>query len=468
MLLLRSILLTIICVLLVSGCIEDEVEVTLNADGSGTVIQKITLSERLLVALSDGNIGDNTPPVTIDQVRQRIGSAFDITDLRQTDLPDGGKIFEIKGVFERPERFFLSTYCQKDLKIRLSPIGSGNAAIFSDIGFSGDGLGSGMTMERLYGLVKGLYISRTVALPADVVRTNGQLGGDKRSVRWVMDLRDRAGLAKTKTLIEGANEGKGVAEFDSRGLAFSLPLQIEEAEKISVEKQTPKTAPSASPFEADVVWVSCNRKRTIEGNMEITEAKIGVALRWEEECNPVRCKSPTLHTVLDNQNQDLVINKSSSISQSVSSIEQRERKKELNLLIAAPSENARSLKNITGHVEVVAKVATQEIVLDHLQSLRGASSTGNETLDRLHFKVRSIQGQTMEIEIEGGNNAIVSLEPLNKDGLAVRRQGGSGWGNNYRYDFAQDVSEIQKCRLEVVVSEEIVKIPFAINELPLP
>ena len=64
MTILRTILLSSVCLLLVSGCYEDEAVITLNIDGSGTLSQTLTLSERLLVAASDGNAPDSVPPVS--------------------------------------------------------------------------------------------------------------------------------------------------------------------------------------------------------------------------------------------------------------------------------------------------------------------------------------------------------------------------------------------------------------------
>jgi len=57
---------------------------------------------------------------------------------------------------------------------------------------------------------------------------------------------------------------------------------------------------------------------------------------------------------------------------------------------------------------------------------------------------------------------------LRDDGSKIGRSGGMGFDNEYSYDFREDISEVNKCELEVVVSETTVKIPFSLEEISLP
>ncbi len=65
---LQKILPVVCCVFLLGGCYEDESEITLNADGSGTVKGKLVISERLIVATSEDGGNKNTPPVSKEDV----------------------------------------------------------------------------------------------------------------------------------------------------------------------------------------------------------------------------------------------------------------------------------------------------------------------------------------------------------------------------------------------------------------
>ena len=103
---LKQLLMLACCVFLLSGCYEDESEITLNADGSGTIKEKLVISERLLVANSEDDGGNNTPPVNKEKILKEVGSAFDITSFTLTNMPDGGRTIEFEGAFKNPEQFF--------------------------------------------------------------------------------------------------------------------------------------------------------------------------------------------------------------------------------------------------------------------------------------------------------------------------------------------------------------------------
>ncbi len=65
-----------------SGCYKDLLKVTLNADGSGSVSQTVTFSERFVVATADGEgPAFKTLPMAEDALRAKIGSALEITNL---------------------------------------------------------------------------------------------------------------------------------------------------------------------------------------------------------------------------------------------------------------------------------------------------------------------------------------------------------------------------------------------------
>lgn len=469
----RSFLSAIACLLLLGGCFEDEAIITLNSDGSGTFSQKLTLSERLITAASDDNTSSDLPPITIDDVRSEIGSALNITDIRETGLPDGGKVIEIEGTFDKPEAFFLSEFCRETLRVRLASADTGKAAIHHTMESSDDS-SPGPTLTQLYGLAKGLYVSRTVRLPTPIERTNGQLSDDNRAVQWEMDLRHQQGLEKTRAFVEGADKGKGIAVFDASALTFSLPLQVETTAESTASGQEDTAASSSlaatsdpNLFQADAAWLSVNKIRTADGEMEMSDFQIGIELRWNEGVNPTRCEPAVLTSARDDTGKDLLTD-SRQMSRQINDFERRNRKKELTRELALPSENARTLKAISGYVEVVAEVETRQILIDDIHSLVNAESIGHEILDGLNFKILSIEQNGMRIHIDGGRNTIVSIEPLRKDGNSVQQRGYSGWENTYHYQFADDLSDVNQCRLEVVVAEKTVNVPFSLAEIALP
>ncbi len=98
----------------------------------------------------------------------------------------------------------------------------------------------------------------------------------------------------------------------------------------------------------------------------------------------------------------------------------------------------------------------------------GKASTGNKILDSLNFKITSIEGKSIKIVIDGGNNTIVSIAMFKDDGTEIKRSSSSSGQNNITYGFRDDISKLNKCEIEVIVSEKKVKVPFSLEEISLP
>ena len=460
---LKRMLLILFCVCFISGCYEDEVVLTINSDGSGILKQKAVLSERFMIAISEGKGPQNVPIPDKDEMIKKIGSAIKVTTIKQTDTLDGGRVIELEGTFSRPEQFFLSEYCQKQIKLRIAPAGKGKAAIYCDMEQSG---GGGPNLTQLYGLAKGLYIKKTVHLPTEVEKTNGYWDKAKNTVSWAIDLRNKEGLAKTKQFIEGPDKGNGFAVFNASGLKFSLPLKVTALPEKAVEEKKVQTGPAG--LAAEVAWISVQRAKKIDGT-EIAKqsyTEIGIELSWNEGHHPIRHNKPVLLSLLDDLNNDLVTSEEPSVFQG--KIYEHQKKKEFKLNEKAPSKNASKLKNIEGYVEVITDVVKELVVLENIQELVGKESTRNPILDKLNFRIKSIQDRKLEIAIDENAQKITSIYMIKDDGSKVKKRGSGGWAGNWSFDFDEDISKLTKCELEVVVSESTVKVPFSREEILLP
>ena len=463
---LQKILAVVCCVCLLGGCYEDESEITLKADGSGIVKGKLVISERLIVATLEDSSNKNTPPVSKEKVLEQVGSAVDIISITPTELPNRGRIIEYEGTFSSAEQFFLSEFCRNTLKLRLAPAGDGKAAIYCDAWQSGSDA-SGPSTTQLYGLVKGLYIKRTVHLPAEIEKTNGYRGKDKNTVSWVTDLRSKEGLDRTKAFVEGKDKGVGSVVFDASVLGFPLPLKAAAAgEEIAKSEKRPSSQ-EPTGLKAEVSWVAANKKVTLDSNGNkptISDLEFGIDVSWSEEITPFACHKPVLTNIQDDLGNDLVESGYQNVYKILGSLP----KKELRIKAKTPNGNAKKIRNLEGYVPVVTNVNKEKVILENIQELAGKETTSNAALDKLHFKIKIIEGSHINIEIDGGHNTITSLEIFGKDGSKVKHRGGSGWENNYSYDFANDISKLNKCELEVIVSQTIVKVPFSLEEVALP
>lgn len=462
--------LFLLCMFLAGGCYEDAVEITLHSDGSGTLKQKLVLSERFVIANEESSAARNMPVPDREEIIRKIGSALDITSVKQTNLPDGARVIELEGKFSKPEQFFLSDYCQEQIRLRIAPAGKNRAAIYCDMKRSGDG---GPSLTQLYGLAKGLRVSRTVHLPAEPEKTNGKSVSSANTVSWALDLRNRDGLARTMAFIEGPDGGNGSVVFHTSGLKFTLPLNVaasQDQAAAAARDKSPGESAESMGLKAKVAWVAVRKKMStdVAGTAEISDLEIGVELTWSEGHSPVRCEKPVLVSLLDDSDKDLVPDEARMRQSQIFSSEQRNRRKELTLGAKTPTSGANMLRQLDGYVEVITGVVKKTIVLENVQELAGKESTRNQTLDELNFKIESVKGTRLSIEIDGGSKTITSLAMIKDDGERIKRSGGMGGGNEYSYDFREDISEATRCELEVITEESMVKVPFSLEQISLP
>jgi len=362
---------------LVAGCYEDTVQLTLNADGSGVIKQKLVLSERFIVATEENGGSQKGPiPNKVDIVRT-IGSAIEIKSIKQTNLPDGGRVIELEGTFSSPEQFFLSDYCKEQINFRIAPAGNGKAAIYCDMKQSSDG---GPSLTQLYGMAKGLHISRTVHLPGEIEKTNGYSERRTDMVSWTVDLRNKDGLARTKAFMEGPDKGNGLAVFNASTLRFPLPLKaaaLSEKAAVSAGGKSPEEHAGTGGFAAKVAWISVKKKMPIKGAgiAETSDLEVGIEVSWSEGHSPVRCEKAVLMSLSDDLNKDLVSDKGPRVHQGqIFSSEKKERKKELTLRAETPSVEAKELKNLEGYVDVITGVTKKTVILENVQELAGKES----------------------------------------------------------------------------------------------
>lgn len=461
--LLQKMLLVLPILCLISGCYEDDAEITINSDGSGLLKQRLVFSERLLVAIEENPTAFHGPKFIKEDIVKEIGSALNIKSIKEIDMPDGKRVIELEGTFSNAEQFFLSEYCREQIKLRLTPAGKGKAGIHCDLK-----TGETPSLARIYGMAKGLHISRTVHLPAKIEETNGSLSKDKKTVSWSVNLRNKEALAKTRVFIEGVDAGKGTAIIDASSFEFNLPLKVSELSEKVVAAEKEKAGQQSNGLAAEVSWISIVKTKGVDGNdiAKKSYTEIGVNLTWDKAHPPVRYMTPVLLSLLDDWDNDLVT--SDEPPAYSGKISKHRKKKEIKLKEKAPSKNARKLKNLEGYVEVITDAVIEKVVLENVHELAGKESTGNAALDKLQFKIKSIENNKLKIAIGENTYKITSINMIKDDGSKVKKGGHGGWAGDYSYEFNEDISQLKRCELEVVVAETIVKVPFSLKEMLLP
>lgn len=409
--------------------------------------------------MSDGPATDSAPPATKERLLESIGDAFDVTSITQIEQPDGSRQVELRGTFEAPEPFFLSKYCREQLKLTIAPAGEGKAVIQCNMELSSN---APVSLEQFYGLAKGLRISRTIHLPAAVEQTNGIYTPDTQAVRWTMDLRNQDGLARTKAFAEGADEGRGIAVFDASALSFALPLHVP-----VVPEETRRRDPNATRLAAEVAWVSVQRTTVLNGQETSGQSytEVGVELTREEATESIRYEQPVWVSLFDSTGENLIDEAVSGFS---GTIREGQKRALLRLKAKIPSPGAKELRDLRGYIEVAEEVVTETVTLENIATFAGQGTTGNAILDKLHFKVRGVRGDRLDITIDGGRSTIQSIALFKDDGTEIATSGSMGGGDQYTYNFRESIPPSATCRLTVIVSETMVKVPFHLDRIKVP
>ena len=188
----------LVLALVLAGCYEDEAEVTINADGSGSFVQTILISEQMVVAMmsedeSMGVSSDAPFDVSREELEAKLGDAGKITAFETEDLDDGSMRIAVQGTFQEAAVMFGSEYALDSLQLGGEATEDGQAEV---IWLAQDESSqNGPSLDQLYGMAKGLKIVRAVNLPSAPVADLGEVEGNR--IEWAMDLYDREALEST-------------------------------------------------------------------------------------------------------------------------------------------------------------------------------------------------------------------------------------------------------------------------------
>jgi len=267
--------LSFIFLVSLSGCIEQELEITVNEDGSGTMEGTITFSDRMIVlihemdgmmeglsgmmssvmssAMGGGPSGTAAEPMTAEDFTELMQSEMLLQlavpegiELQEAEATprEGGLHYEIAGTFDD-----LSVFAPKDdtESASASTEGEGEGAQVS-----GDFLGlqileddrgkglvrlvllgeekkegapgamnfDGMMSGMMYFMLKGFKKDITIHLPVAATSETAEISNDGKTLRWAVDLTSVAKYYESKKLL--TTDGASTAAFPLDDLEWQL------------------------------------------------------------------------------------------------------------------------------------------------------------------------------------------------------------------------------------------------------
>lgn len=463
--------------LTLAGCYEDEAEITVNADGSGSFVQTILISEQMVVAMSADNdemgVSSDAPfDVSREELEAKLGDAGQITAFETEGLDDGSKRITVRGVFNEVAAFFSSEYASDSLKLSIKPAGEGKAEL---IWIAEDESNqNGPSLDQIYGMAKGLKVIRTVNLPSTPRADQGNVEGT--SIEWAMDLSDRKALAATKAMIEASDGGVLVASFDPKGIEFPVVEEIQVVDVPEGEEDQPAQAAAlidASGMEVVLNTVGWTRYITLNENTFAQDhtLSLDMELKWPEGSRPIAVYPATLNSLTDDLGNNLVREVDDTFGERRSEIWEHSDTQMIRLDADGPSRDARALLGLSGEVRVVTQVNLEAASLDNPASLVGKAKVGNPTLEGMGFRIKAIKDMALELTFKEGVEAtqvIQSLTATLSDGSEVESNGWGGWANNMTYNFPENLSGMKNLTVNVLAGETVVAVPFSMEKIELP
>lgn len=448
---------------LLTGCFEDEVDVTLNPDGSGKVRQRMKLSAEMVQQMSQGGAQGPDFPASRQEVEEEFGGVIKVTSFKAQDTPDGGKEIMFEGTFDSAEEFFNSDYAAEGPRLSMET-DDGNIVIRCSLQQEGD---MQMSLDQTYEMARGAHVRRTVHFPAPVDETNGELSHNGRSVTWAVDLRDDAGLAKSKKFIEGDAKGLGRVVISRQAMeSASEPSAPAKTAETGADAQPQRPSADPSEFDVEIVDLDIERRTTgPAGAAALPRSIITLKLTWPGEKRAVRCSAPVLTGLRDRYGNSLLTRAPRS------AVEYDLRGRGGMILLKAealaPKHRAGSLKELAGYVDVVTDVATETVELRNEPGLVG-KPTGNAALDQLGIRLLSVEEEEVTLSLDADRDRLVSLRMRDADGAIVEPQGWFGTPDRITFQFWKDAAGAQAFLVTVVTDEQTARIEFKADSLKLP
>ncbi|MBB6431077.1 hypothetical protein [Algisphaera agarilytica] len=467
----------LVLALVLAGCYEDEAEVTINADGSGSFVQTILISEQMVVAMmsedeSMGVSSDAPFDVSREELEAKLGDAGKITAFETEDLDDGSMRITVQGTFQDAAVFFGSEYALDSLQLGVEATEDGQAEVIWVA--QDESSQNGPSLDQLYGMAKGLKIVRAVNLPSAPVAELGEVVGNR--IEWAMDLSDRVALESTKAMIEASDDGVLVASFDPVGIDFGVveEMPVVEHEASGQDQPAKAAAPvDTSGMEVVINTVGWTRYVTLNENAFAQDhtLSLDMELKWPEGSRPIAVYPATLTSLNDDLGNNLVREVDNTFGQNRSEIWEHSDTQMIRLDADGPDRDARALLGLSGEVRVVTQVNLEAASLDNPTSLVGKAKVGNTTLDGMGFKIKAIKDMSLELTFNEGVEATEVIESLTAtlpNGSVVESNGWGGWANNMNYSFPEDVSGMKNLTVNVLTGETVVAVPFSLEKIELP
>lgn len=483
----------IIASALLCGCVEERLEVVLNADGSGRVSGEVILSDRLMTAYHEvlrtgapviGSIMGTrvSSAVLIGYVQsydeKNLDDALNLHDYRRATLANGAQRTRFAGTFESPT--FLDTpFAREVLGLQWAPRSNGSNALYLDLApRSRDrwamNLGNpsfpAPTLRMLYGIAQGYRRKVKIQFPFPVEESPSADQLDAYTLQWDLDLGNHASLEKSEMVEALTDEGRASVIFSTDVLPVAYRAAREEAMALA-HVENPGMQPTGG-MSATLRRVQVTRDQFVneEAPAAPTQVMFELGLSLPDDAQFMQHQEPRMVRVENADHESLL---SCFGSGGRSGIWNEAGGYSVRFYATRPENLPGTLLKLEGVLPVIVATATREVrfgpdtFLTLLRPMHPPRDTSPEiTLSQIDTNTAILcSGEVPDPE---GVCQVLTVNLLLRDGTYESSWGGQPQGNERQVGFRTPIAEAEQIVVTVVDAYERYDVPFAADEIQLP
>ncbi len=466
--------------LLLAGCVEGESELTINADGSGSLRYRLDMIPQAVEVLEEmssapGFVSDFPWPLTPEAVRAAIQKAGLVAqEVESEGLPDGGLRLDLTLSFDHIGEF-VQAGPFRQTTFQLSPIADGDVVYTGAVDFApqtGGGIGAllfeeqrgrvGFAMARF--LYRGMRFSDTVTLPGPILETNGERIGP-RTVRWQFDL--------DALTFEEAQEGqRAVIPGDS--LEFGLPVgrrveaEGEEARgRVQFQEVQIPEAEGGGAYKLGVNSTEVEMKLVPSSGEREGRVKVRIGVVPPEGIDLAECRDAELEPVLTGDGQLLRPRVAPWLS---SHVFRDETSYEVTLNLEGLRRQPETLVALKGELIFVESTGTKDVRIGPLEDWVG-KRLEHPDLEGLQIYLDRITESSVDVRMTKSTERLIrNVSFLDASGRLIHHSGASGSGGRtyWEYEYRVQADPGGTMVLKVHRRPELRRIPIHLSDIPLP
>ena len=471
-------ILTLVAVCL-TGCLELEDTLTVNADGSGTWKFSFVLGPQMTAMIASGGNNKNQTIFREPEFRREIAAVKGAEVIAyRSEVVEGKMSFSGEVRFRSIAEMYRAEALREQFNWEFREVdGRLEARITDGLMSSGDSSSMKIKFESVKPMLVGMKMNRTLVLPNAIDSANATEQQGKRA-RWFFEIDSQTTEAQFNEL--NKLSPKAVCGLD--GVGFKLPLGPEGTMPIQLTGSTTDDAALRAMLEDVRLTPVRGRLTRVAKYLEDDRISFGdspltltLGLSWPKDLKPVAWSHLTVERAIDDTGRNLakkpsrLADRTRDINPSVA----REHRIEIPVSLAEPDRAATSF-DVRGALLLHVPSGISHFKVPGIRDLVG-KPIEVEGLEPYGLRVKSFSGNSLRLVGDQPNDAIVDVRLVSEDLENEQKRfylNRNHFRDEYRLDagFSSGREKLENPTLVISVAGEVgrFKVPFAFEKLKMP